>query len=324
MLEDILAFLNRHESLVLTTHEGADADGLGAEAVLACICRSLGKKIRIINTASVPERYVFMDPQGEMEVWDISLADSIPAESALAVLDTSDEYNIGQVKEFIPLAAEVFTIDHHEPNPLSSLKGYIDNTASSTCEIMVELAAAAGIALDTVSAQAAYAGISYDSGSFAYSKTTARTFRAVLSLVETGVIPYKVYRELHESASTGTLLLQKQVLSTLEIRNEGRVAVQILRKEDLTATGAYLEDADNIINIPLKSKDIEVSVLIKENHEGQVRCSLRSKGELNVSKIAQSFGGGGHVSAAGFKSKERIEETLTKVLDRITGVLNGA
>jgi phosphoesterase RecJ-like protein len=120
------------------------------------------------------------------------------------------------------------------------------------------------------------------------------------------------------------LLLQKQVLSTLEIRNEGRVAVQVLRKEDLTATGAYLEDADSLINIPLKSKGIEVSVLVKENLEGQVRCSLRSKGELNVSKIAQSFGGGGHVSAAGFKSSECIEETLTKVLDKITDALNGA
>jgi phosphoesterase RecJ-like protein len=120
----------------------------------------------------------------------------------------------------------------------------------------------------------------------------------------------------------GSLLLQKDVLSTLELRNQGRVAVQILRKEDLEASGAFFEDAENFINVPLRSRDIEVSVFIKENREGQIRCSLRSKGKVNVSKIAQAFGGGGHVSAAGFKSKENIEATLSKTLEKIAGVLD--
>jgi phosphoesterase RecJ-like protein len=116
--------------------------------------------------------------------------------------------------------------------------------------------------------------------------------------------------------------LQKQVLSTLELRNGGRTAVQILRKEDLETSRASIEDAENFINVPLRSRDIMVSVLVKENREGQIRCSLRSKGKVNVSKIAQVFGGGGHVSAAGFKSKAGIEETLSGVLEKITAVLD--
>jgi phosphoesterase RecJ-like protein len=100
------------------------------------------------------------------------------------------------------------------------------------------------------------------------------------------------------------------------------VAVQILRKEDLEASQASFEDAENFINVPLRSRDIMVSVLVKENREGQIRCSLRSKGKVNVSKIAQSFGGGGHVSAAGFKSKDSIEETLSRVLEKITVFLD--
>jgi phosphoesterase RecJ-like protein len=238
-------------------------------------------------------------------------------------LDTADEYNIGRMKEFAPMAAEVFVIDHHEPKQMNSFRGYIDNTASSVCEIMVELAVETGVVLDQVSAQAAYGGIIYDTGSFAYSKTTARTFKAALLLVEGGVNPYQVYHEIHENASAGTLLLQKQVLSTLEILNQGRVAVQFIRKEYLEASGTTLEDADNCINVPLKAKDIMVSVLVKENQEGHIRCSLRSKGMVNVSKIAQFFGGGGHVSAAGFKSKDSIEETLEKVLAKITEMMDG-
>jgi phosphoesterase RecJ-like protein len=323
MQDEVFSFLNRHTSLVLTTHENADADGLGAEVIFAQICRNLGKEILIINTDPVPKRFKFMDPQGEILVWDKSLVEKIPGGSALAVLDTADEYNIGRMKEFMPLAAEVFTIDHHEPNRMESFRGYIDNTASSTCEILVELAVEAGIALNQVSAQAAYGGIIYDSGSFAYSKTTARTFRAALLAVEAGVTPYHVYHELNETASLGTLLLQKDVLSTLTILNEGRVAVQVLRKEYLEVSGTSLEDADNCINVPLRARDIVVSVLVKENREGHVRCSLRSKGTVNVSKIAQSFGGGGHVSAAGFRSKDSIEETLDKVLMKINEALGG-
>jgi phosphoesterase RecJ-like protein len=316
MQKEVLDFIGRHPVFIATTHQNADADGLGAELVFAQICRDLGKTVRIVNADPVMERIAFIDPRNEIEVLG-ELKTELPAEFCLAILDTGDEYNIGTVRDIIPRAGEVFVIDHHEPNRFSALTGLIDSTASSTCELMVELAAEAGVTLNPVSAAAAYAGIIYDTGSFAYSKTTARTFRAAISLLEAGVKPYEIYGSLNESAPTTALLLQKQVLSTLEILNRGRIAVQILRKEDLLALDARFEDAEALINIPLKSRDIRVSILVKENREGQVRCSLRSKGEVNVSKIAQLFGGGGHVSAAGFKSRDSIEITLANVLNKI-------
>jgi phosphoesterase RecJ-like protein len=104
------------------------------------------------------------------------------------------------------------------------------------------------------------------------------------------------------------------VLSTLEFHVQKKVAVQVLHKEDLLTTGAFIEDAESFINLPLRAREVVVSILIKENTEGQVRCSLRSKGTVNVSKIARNFGGGGHVSAAGFRSKKGVEETLKEVL----------
>jgi phosphoesterase RecJ-like protein len=113
--------------------------------------------------------------------------------------------------------------------------------------------------------------------------------------------------------------LRKQVLSTLEIR--GRAAVLMLRQEDLRTTGANFEDAETFINIPLRAREIAVSILVKENLEGKVRCSLRSKGAVNVSKIAQQFGGGGHVTAAGFKSALGIEDTLNQVLEKVEPLL---
>jgi phosphoesterase RecJ-like protein len=198
--------------------------------------------------------------------------------------------------------------------------------------MMMDIAGALDIALDKETATVLYAGLSYDSGSFAYSKTTARTFKAAHALVRAGAMPYEIYGELNESASTASLLLQRQILSTLVLHCGGRVAVLLLRKEDLAATGAHFADAESVINIPLKSKEVLVSIMVKENEDGEVRCSLRSKGGgqgtpsgprplVNVSKIAQQFSGGGHASAAGFRSDLTLEETLTRVLEKVKAAM---
>jgi phosphoesterase RecJ-like protein len=262
-----------------------------------------------------------MDRENLVEEASGGFRGEMPAHYALAILDTADEYFIGVLREAVPEAAEVFVVDHHEPNRFSTLGGFIDSTASSTCELMVELAAEAGVTLTPVSREAVYAGLIYDTGSFAYPKTTERTFAAALTLVKAGVKPYDIYRELNENSSTAALLLQKRVLSTLSMVNRGRIAVQTLNKDDYLSLDARYEDAENFINIPLKSRDVRVSVLVKENREGIIRCSLRSKGGLNVSKVAQFFGGGGHVSAAGFKSRDPLETTLAAVLDKLNNII---
>ena len=312
----VFEFLNRHSSLIVTTHAPADADGLGAEMVFSFIAKSFGKQVRVVNSGPTLEKFRFIDPDDTIETWE-SIKGTLSREAALVILDTADEYFIGELRDLIPYVPEVFVIDHHEPNKFCTLKGYIDNTASSTCEMVMELVQAAGMELPPQYARAAYAGLSYDTGSFAYLKTTSRTFRTALSLVEAGVNPYDIYQRLNESNSIAALLLQKKVLSTLEIHSQGRVAVQMVLKNDLESTGAYFEDSEHFINTPMKSKNILVSVLIKENREGRLRCSLRSKGTVNVSKIAQSMGGGGHVSSAGFKSPLSPEETLALVLKKI-------
>lgn len=94
-----------------------------------------------------------------------------------------------------------------------------------------------------------------------------------------------------------------------------------LKKEDLTASGASYEDAEDLVNIPLQDKSVEVSILFKENQEGRLRCSLRSKGGVNVAHVAQSFGGGGHKSAAGFTCPAPLARTKEDVLQSIARAL---
>ena len=321
MADAIFDFLSRHSSLVITTHENADPDGLGAELVFSQLAKSMGKKVRIVNSDAILEKYRFMDPENLIESW-ANFEKGLDREAALVIVDTADEYNIGELRDLIPYTTEVFVIDHHEPNKFNTLPGYIDPTASSACELAVEAAMEAGISLTPANACAAFAGIAYDTGFFAYSKTTLRTFKAAGALFEAGAVPYDIYKEFYQKSNLEVLLLEKSVLGSLEIMDQGRVAVQVLRKEFLESCHATLDDSDGFINTPLKCKDVQVSVLVKENKEGNVKCSLRSKGKVNVSRIAQSMGGGGHVSAAGFKSSRNLDETLRMTLERISKEIN--
>jgi phosphoesterase RecJ-like protein len=316
MPEQVLRFLERHGSFILTTHDNADADGLGAEQVFACILNRMGKEIHIINAGPVPECFLFMDPDKKIEEWDPSRHNDLPERSALLILDTADEYNIGRMRDIIGCVRETLALDHHEKNELSSIPAFVDSTASSACELAVEAAQAAGVTLDKNTAIAAYAGIAYDTGSFSYIKTTARTFRVCFDLIAAGAVPYSIHKNLNESGSMSALLLQKKVLSSLEIHCGDRVAVQILRQKDIKSTGAAFEDAESFVNFPLKAKDIAVSIMIKETADGRVRCSLRSKGTVNVSKIARIFSGGGHTTSAGFRSELRIEKALEQILGK--------
>jgi len=318
MIEKLLALVGRCGSFILTTHDPADADGIGAQMVMACILRGLGKRVRIINAGPMPEHFRFMDGSGIIEQWDRDEHGVLPERFALIILDTADENHIGQMREFIGRAREVFVVDHHEPKPGTALKGIYDATAASTCEMTVELAKAAGTVIDPEAAFAAYVGIVYDTGFFAFPKVGQRTFKAALELLQLGVNPNEAYRRLCENVPVRALRLQRKALASLTLHCGNKVAAQVLRREDFAEAGALSEDTDGFVNFPLKARGVVVSFMIKETPEGKVCCSLRSKGTLNVARIAGEMGGGGHVNASGFRSTLGLDETVAKTLAKIT------
>jgi phosphoesterase RecJ-like protein len=321
MIDNLKAFLERHDLFILTTHDPADADGLGAQLVFASILRAMGKQLRIINSSPVPEQFVFMNMQGIIEQFDPQKHDALPEGAAVVMLDTADLHNIGQMRDLVCRAKEVFIIDHHEVISNSHFEGICDPKAASACELTVELAVELGVSLDSRTAFAAYTGMVHDTGFFAYQKTSARSFRAAITLLEFGVNPTEVYQELRENTALRSLLLQKKAFASLEIHCGGQVASQVLRMEDFTELGAINDDSDGFVNLPLRAREIVISIMVKESRKGKVKCSMRSKGTIDVSKIAHDFGGGGHINASGFNSDFNIDQTLALTLAKITAYL---
>lgn len=316
-------FIERHESFFISGHETPDGDALGSEIALYHGLRKLGKKAVIVNADPAAQKYGYLDPGGTISVLDPDPASPFPLPPDVGswghfILDTNDIGNIGHVSTHIlPYVNEYYIVDHHESGDDLISDNHIEENASSTCEILYDLFSELGVEIDLDIAVALYTGIMYDTGSFIYPKTSAKTFYIAHRLVEKGVNPNDMYQHIYESNSVPALMLQSRVLSTLELYYDQHVAVQTMLKSTIEECGARYEEADSFINIPLKSKDIRVSAFFKENEQGILRCSLRSKGNINVASIAQTFGGGGHRTAAGFKSSFKLEVIKTRVLEML-------
>ena len=315
--------IDTYTNFFLTCHETPDGDAIGAEVALYHALLSLGKKVRIINADPAPDKYRYLCKPDTVELIHSMKAAPDPG-GVLIILDTNDIHNIGDVAEkLLPHVVEYFIIDHHESGEDISSGRVIEASASSTCEILFKIFSELGIIVSREMAIALYTGIIYDTGCFVYPKTTAFTFSAAEKLVQAGAGPYNLYTAIYESNSVSSLKLHARVLSSLELYYNEQVAVLTMRKECIDEAGALYEEADTLINIPLHSEKIRVSLFFKENTEGLLRCSLRSKGNINVSDIAQKYGGGGHRTAAGFKSPFPLDQIQKMVLQDLAGYFPG-
>lgn len=266
------------------------------------VLRALGKNAFILNADACPQKLRVFDPDGDLH----SLEDGDPVPEnlgsmTLIVIDTSDfQHTQGAKDRLIPYAREVIIIDHHTPPTQLACRAYIDDTAAASSQIVFHLAEALGVSIDLPTANALFMGIVFDTGSFIYPKTTAATFTAAGRLTHLGVKPKDIHSALYETIEPSRMRLLAQVQASLQLVHNDRTAVQVLTQEMLNDSGATTEDAENFINYPLKCTTVLVSMVLKEVKPGFYRCSLRSKGSVDVSSLAQSHGGGGHKTAAGF------------------------
>jgi len=315
-LDEIREFIDDADRLLLTTHESPDGDGLGAEYALCSALLEIGKDVIIRNSDLPAAKFTFFDTKDLIKTVgiDAALPEDLDAWT-LVVLDT-EPTNVGWIGDEVRKGCrDVVVIDHHSPKDGQPFKGWLSPNSSSTCEMVFRLLEAMRLGFKRDVAVALYTGIVYDTGSFIYPKTQARTFRIAETLVSSGAVPNEVFTRLFESKSKGALMLQSLVSSTMVLHAEDRIAVQVMPRETLIASGAEYDESQEIVNIPLQCADVRVSVFLKENEDGVRRCSIRSKGEVDCAAIAQGFGGGGHKTAAGFRFEGPFAEVQDEVLE---------
>ena len=319
-------FIDNFKKIIITSHENPDPDALGSEYALCKVLLAKGYNASIMTCEEIPVKCEFIDSGRLINVVsrDSTFESDALTQTALIVLDTNTASNTGFFYNLIKdKINDVFIIDHHEidKNHFNKKTNLINVKASSTCEIIYELSEYCGYKMDHDFAQAVFAGILYDTGLFVYPKTEYKTMQIASDLLKACVKPNIVYSNLYETNSLSSLKLQSLVFSRIKFFNNNTIALQVMLKEDLENLNARFEDGDSIINLPMKCRDILVSVFFKENKDGVMRCSLRSKENIDVSSIARKFGGGGHTTAAGFKCHESLDIITQKVLKELKELL---
>jgi len=202
-------------------------------------------------------------------------------------------------------------IDHHHDNPRYGELSLVRGEASSTSELVCDIARALGLRLSPQSAAALYAGISFDTGHFHHDSTAPSTFRTAAWLVELGVDVTGTYALLYEQRSLAALRLWARAVGDARAVAGGRALLASVTRQDFAATGAGPEETDGIVDSLRGVDGVEVAALVKEQADGtRVRVSLRSE-TVDVSAVAALQGGGGHKLAAGFASDDSPEEVVT-------------
>jgi phosphoesterase RecJ-like protein len=218
----------------------------------------------------------------------------------IIIIDTNSYSQLPKLEQYLKQTDKpVLVIDHHVTADSLGTVELVEPEAAATALIVHDLLKYAKWPETKKITQALFLAVATDTGWFHFSNTDNRVFRTCAELIAAGANPTAFYHDLYQNFSPQRFRLMATMLNTLELHFEGRFAAQYLRQGDFERTGASYEDTEDLINECQRISTVEVAALFVELKDGRIKCSLRSKGTVDVCEIAQKFGGGGHRMAAG-------------------------
>jgi phosphoesterase RecJ-like protein len=324
--------------VLVTTHVRPDGDAIGTSAALVLGLKRVGIEAEVLLLSHLPRKYAFVFEENVIpfidaeKEWAPHLA---PREytrgdrlfgtyDALLVADTGTWSQLPGLRDrVLNWPGPKIVLDHHlTQEDWADLKLVIPEAAAAG-EIAAELLEQWDVAIDRATASCLFVAIASDTGWFQFANTRPFTMRLAATLMERGVDTDRLYQLLYQNERAERVALQARALQSLELLAGGSVALMTISKQDFTETRAGVPDTENLINVPLQIRTVEVSVLLVEPIDfGPVRVSFRSKGQVDVAKFAEQFGGGGHARASGAKvdgsmgiARERVLSGLLAQLD---------
>ena len=310
MLSQVVELIENKQNFAITTHVRPDGDGIGSSLGLCWLLRSLGKQAEVIVSDGIPASYHSLPGADEI----IKVSEVNGKYDAVFVIECSDveRPNIKNLENQFTV-----NIDHHTTCEYFGTINWIDATASAVGEMIYNLCKAIGGRISKEIAECLYMALVTDTGSFHFPNTTERTLKVASELVKAGVKPAQISEAVYNSYPWSRIELMSQVLSTVKRDASGRVAWmrQTLEMRETTA----MADGDNngFVNIPLAAKEVVASVYMREVRPNFYRVSIRSKGNINVARIAEKFDGGGHKNAAGCRVEGDWDECESRIVAAI-------
>jgi phosphoesterase RecJ-like protein len=312
----IVEFIRHNDRFLLATHIRPDADGLGSQLALQDALTRIGKSARVVIASPLPPRYGFLDPTGDrIERFTPQTAERFRQCGAVLVLDTGTWNQLGDVGPFLQsLSVPKAVVDHHRTqDDLGGIRR-IDISAEATGRMTYELIRALDAALSAEAAHHLFMALALDTGWFRHKNTTAETFALANELVRAGANPPPLYEQLFECAPVARLRLVGVALERLQTRANGQICYSEVFVSDYASTGAVPGDTEDLINYPRSVEGVEVAIVLIEQPEGGTKISFRSRSKVDVSKLAERFGGGGHKLASGARDDRDLPTVRDAVL----------
>lgn len=315
------ARLQSHSQIVVACHESPDGDALGSLIGCGTALRSGGWDVVlwVPGDADLPADYAWLgyDDVVRMPPADLS-------KRLLLALDCGSAERLGvDGAAALTTADATINIDHHGDNTRFAEINAVDPSAPCASILALRLLRLLDVPLTPDVATALYVGIVTDTGRFQFANATAESHTEAAALIGAGVAVDEVFRNLYEGKPAARILLLGRALSTLQVRQNGRLAVVCLTIADLDATGAQESDSEGIIDHLRAIAGIEVAAVIRAPRSGAgllQKCSLRSaQPSINVADIAHAGGGGGHPLAAGFALAGTADDVIALIEQEMAG-----
>lgn len=311
-IHEIIDYIDSVSKIAITFHVSPDGDATGSVLSLLQGLRKYGKEAYIISKDRPADNLGFLP-----YVEEITGHNTTPTEDTecVIVLDCGNVERIaGDIENF---KGKILNIDHHLSNDKYGYINYVDTNSSSTSEIIYGILIEMGIEIDENIAKTLYTGIVTDTGSFRFSNTTEKTHKIAGTLVGKDIKHDAIHRELFDNKSFGKLKLTGKVLDNMELACNGKLVVMKVTKEMLSLIDTDKEDTGDLVSFGNKVSGAEGCILLKEADDA-IKISFRSKDKLDVRKIAEIFGGGGHTKAAGAKiSGVTMDEAMKMVIEKL-------
>lgn len=304
------------KNILIVSHLNPDGDTLGSMCALySAIKDNFKKKADMLVISHVPAVYKFLPFVGEARPLDNF--DKSREYNVVINVDVAAYDRMAGAAVLFEKAGVTVNIDHHKTNNGYADLNFIDAEASSTGELLLSLMKKMGwkISLDT--AKSLYTAILTDTGSFRFDNTSSKTFASASELVEIGVKPSEIYKNVYENDSKGMVLFQANAVSNAVFVNDNRVVYTIVYKKDIEKFNAGEDCTEGLAERLRAISGTDAAFLVKEISPNLSKVSMRSK-SMDVAEICAVFGGGGHSLAAGCVIKSSVKEAVRKILEEIS------
>lgn len=315
-LKQAKAFIEEHHRFLVVAHIQPDGDAISSTCAIAYLLEHLGKSYVLMNESPLPPKFAFLYGSERIQQFN---EQEVHGEKfdAIITLDCADAKRLGKVEKMFSEQVPLLNIDHHPTNDFFGSCQLIDPQAAATVEVLYDLLSQFELAWDERIATCIYTGLLTDTGGFRYANTTSKVMQIAAEMLQTGVKGHELAERLLERTTHAHVQVLKRALATLQFAANDQVCWMSVKEQDFTETGATNDDLEGLISYPRNIEGVKIAVLFKELGPQEVKVSLRSSGEKNVAKIAQHFGGGGHVLAAGVTMSYNLEQSISLIIDQV-------